>query len=174
MSSASNREPRFDVSPLLPADVHQIRTWHYPEPYALYNMTGLDMAEDLDYFLAPANHFHRVVDAAGMLIGFCSFGEDAQVPGGDYSLDALDVGVGMHPARIGQGLGAPFLRAILAYAQRQFAPQYFRATVAHFNHRSRRMFQRQGFIIVQTFHSQGKPTYVFDVLLRRVEDDPAS
>lgn len=171
MSRFANSTPRFQVSPLLPEDVHQIRTWQYPEPYALYNMTGLDEADDLAYFLDPANHFHRVVDGEGRLIGFCSFGEDAQVPGGDYALAALDVGVGMRPDQIGRGLGAQFLRAILAHAQTYFVPRYFRATIAHFNVRSRRMFQRQGFQIVQTFDSQSVPPHPFDILLRQVDED---
>ncbi len=170
MSATGESPALFQVSLLQRGDVYQIRAWRYPEPYALYDMEGLDEAEDLAYFLDPTNHFHRVVDGSGMLVGFCSFGEDAQVPGGDYSLAALDVGVGMHPGLIGRGLGAAFLRAILAHARTAFAPQYFRATVAHFNERSRRMFQRQGFTIVQTFDSQSEPPYPFDVLLRRVED----
>lgn len=28
-------------------------------------------------------------------MGYCCFGTDARVPGGDYSADALDIGLGM-------------------------------------------------------------------------------
>ena len=123
------------ISPITEADVRAILTWRYPEPYALYSMVSDNPAGDLSYFLDPANAFQRVANEQGDLIGFCSFGQDAQVPGGDYTTDALDIGLGMCPDLTGQGLGSSFLAAILDHALRQFAPIRLRATVAAFNRR---------------------------------------
>ena len=66
----------------------------------------------------------------------CSFGIDAQVPGGDYSAQALDVGLGLRPDHTGQGLGVTFLGAILAFAQERYSPTNFAQrwrllTIAH-------------------------------------------
>jgi ribosomal-protein-alanine N-acetyltransferase len=156
----------FQLAPMTAADVRQILTWRYDEPYAIYNLESNDEAAELRYFLDPANHFHSVYNEAGELIGFCSFGVDAQVPGGDYSLEALDIGLGLRPDLTGRGLGSDFLGAILDFARRTFQPPCFRATVASFNGRSRRIFEKQGFQLVQTFWSPSTPPLQFDLLLR--------
>ncbi|RIK40987.1 MAG: N-acetyltransferase [Chloroflexi bacterium] len=155
----------YFVHPITKNDASTLRTWRYPEPYALYNLAGANEQEDLRYFLDPRNQFHSVVDEDGVLVGFCSFGEDAQVPGGDYTLDALDIGLGLRPDLTGQGFGASFLSAILHFAQEQFGVSRFRATVAVFNGRSRRMFERLGFRAVQTFVSRGEQAQTFTVLV---------
>jgi [ribosomal protein S18]-alanine N-acetyltransferase len=154
------------VAPMTAADARAILTWRYPEPYAFYSMASEDVAAELPYFLDPANAFHRVGDEQGTLVGFCSFGEDAQVPGGDYTLPALDIGLGMHPDLTGQGNGAAFLAAILAFANQHFAPERLRATVAVFNRRSQRMFERQGFQVVQRFMSLSVRPVEFVILLK--------
>jgi [ribosomal protein S18]-alanine N-acetyltransferase len=157
---------KLRLAPISAGDVRQIRAWRYPEPYAVYNLASADEEADLRYFLDPANDFHSVYDSTDELVGFCSFGSDAQVPGGDYSAQALDVGLGLRPDHTGQGLGMTFLGAILEFAQRVYEPHQFRATVAAFNHRSRRVFERHGFVIVQTFLSRHQPPTEFHVLLR--------
>ena len=87
----------------------------------------------------------RMHDENGRLVGFCSFGEDGQVPGGDYSTDALDIGMGIHPDFTGQGLGSSFVLAVLDYAQRKFQPTTFRVTIAAFNQRARHVWGKNGF-----------------------------
>jgi len=81
----------------------QVVTWRYPPPYDIYNESG-DAEEAVQYLLDPANRLYRIDDDKGRLLAFCSFGEDARVPGGDYSLDALDLGLGVAPELRGQGL----------------------------------------------------------------------
>ncbi len=145
---------QLTVRPIKEADARAMLLWHYSEPYTFYNWASADPEADIRYFLDPANHFHILgepTSKTGALIGFCSFGEDAQVPGGDYSLDALDVGLGMAPAWLGQGLGNSFLAAILTFAQENFAPTALRATIAEFNQSSRRIFAKAGFMELQRF-----------------------
>jgi [ribosomal protein S18]-alanine N-acetyltransferase len=157
---------RYSIQPLTASDACALRTWRYPQPYAVYNLAGADEEEDLCYFLDPHNQFHSVLDEAGALVGFCSFGEDAQVPGGDYTALALDIGLGLRPDLTGQGLGATFLDAILSFAQEHFEPSHFRATVASFNVRSRRLFEGHGFCVTQSFASRSEPALLFTVLVR--------
>ena len=145
------------VRPINEDDARAMLLWHYSEPYTFYNWAGADPEADVRYFLEPVNHFHVLTNEADVLIGFCSFGEDAQVPGGDYSLDALDVGLGMAPTWVGQGLGNSFLAAILAFAQESFAPIVFRATIVEFNQHSQRIFANAGFRPVQRFLTTSAP-----------------
>ena len=55
----------------------------------------------------------------GDLVGYCCYGLDAQVPGGEYLINmpaVLDIGVGMKPNLTGAGRGHDFVSAILEYA----------------------------------------------------------
>lgn len=106
-------------------------------------------------FLGPRNNYYTIADASGDLVGYCCFGPDAQVGGGDYTACALDVGLGMRPHLTGQGRGLAFFSAILDFGRRTFAPQAFRVTVAAFNQRALRVYEKAGFRATQTFRRDG-------------------
>lgn len=160
--------PTFQFRPFTADDARTMLRWHYPPPLDLYDpdSTPESLDADLAYLLNPAFHYHAAVDPAGRMMGFCSFGVDAQVPGGDYSRPALDIGLSLNPALIGQGLGDDFLAAILELSRDLFHPVRFRATVVDFNPRSRRLFERAGFHQTQTFHPPDRPELTFVVLER--------
>lgn len=84
-------------------------------------------------------------DEVEELVGFCSFGEDGQVPGGDYHLDALDIGMGIRPDLTGRGLGINYVNSVLEFARGTFNPCRFRVTIAAFNQRAMRVWQKAGF-----------------------------
>jgi RimJ/RimL family protein N-acetyltransferase len=161
----------FHVAPLTVADAHAILSWQYDEPYAIYNMGcaeggAPELMLDVQFLLEPRNGHYAVRDAGDELIGFCCFGEEARVPGGDYSQVALDIGYGMRPALTGQGRGSNFLAAILAFARQEYEPTPFRATIAAFNGRSMRVFANAGFQPIQTFISQSEPPREFVVMVK--------
>lgn len=131
----------------------QIVGWRYPFPYEIYNCDPNRMDEAVYGFLLPHYCYFAIYDESDILVGFCCFGEDAQVPGGEYGADALDVGAGLRPDLTGQGLGCIFLAAILAFARQRFAPERFRVTVADFNQRALRVWEKTGFEPVQHFES---------------------
>jgi ribosomal-protein-alanine N-acetyltransferase len=144
--------PEFELSigPMTPAAARDASRWHYEAPYSIYDSTP----ETYELFLDPRHRYYALRDTAGELVGFCCFGADARVPGGRYRVEEreiLDIGVGMRPERTGQGLGRPFLAAILDFARERFAPLVFRATIAEFNQRSARTFAGLGFAPVQRF-----------------------
>jgi RimJ/RimL family protein N-acetyltransferase len=143
---------RFDTAltfrPLQEQDARDILGWRYDGPYAAYDARPDDMSGMLD----PSNAYFAVLDPAEQLLGFCCFGPDARVPGGEYRTeDALDLGGGLRPDLTGQGLGIAFLRAILDFATQRFAPSTYRVTIAAFNQRAIRMCQWAGFEIVERF-----------------------
>ncbi len=130
----------------------EILTWRYPPPYNFYNPPEVQVAEDYVLeFINPAYQFHAILDDNSRFIGFCSFGIDGQVPGGDYSLEALDIGLGMTPELTGYGLGDQFLNAILSHAVIHYNPAVIRMTVANFNKRALHLYEKSGFTRQQEF-----------------------
>ena len=142
------------ISPLRPELVDLIIGWHYLPPYDVYDLSPADR----EPLLNPRYRYHQVLDGSGNLIGYCCYGADARVPGGEYTgsdHDFLDVGVGLHPDLVGRGLGADFVGAVLAYGQEHFHPANFRVTVADFNQRSLKTFRKLGFR--ESYHFRRKP-----------------
>ena len=157
---AGDREQtRMDLTfkPITEKDVRQVFTWKYEAPYDLYNLPLETIEEELGYFLDPQNNFFALF-CAEELAAFCSFGSDARVPGGDYSEEALDIGMGVKPDLTGQGNGAEFAGAVLHFALNTLRPEKLRVTIAKFNQRARRVWEKQGFEQTQSFKNpKGKP-----------------
>ena len=57
----------------------------------------------------------------------------------------MDVELGMRPDLTGRGLGAEFVLAVLRFSKDDYSPPTFRLTVAAFNLRAVRMYERVGF-----------------------------
>lgn len=135
----------YSVRPMVEQDVRAILLWRYDEPYNFYNPPQQHEADHyVRQFLDPELMFHAVVDPADTLSGFCSYGTDGQVSGGDYSEDALDVGLGMKPELTGQGRGKEFFQTILEHST-TFSPAKVRLTVATFNQRAMCLYKHFGF-----------------------------
>lgn len=142
----------FSFRPITEPDARAILTWHYDGPYAVYNCDPADLEESVAAYLDPRNQYVAAHDAAGQLVGYCCFGADARVPGGDYSdADALDVGLGLRPDLTGRGSGSAFVAAILALAHKQWGAWRFRMTVAAFNQRAICAYEKAGFRVVHAF-----------------------
>jgi len=140
----------YQIIPISREQAEVIVFWTYEPPYSVYDLKP----EDLTGLLNPDYRYHHMLDVRGELVGYCCFGLDAQVPGGDYSRaepEVLDVGVGMRPDMTGKGRGADFVAAILDYARENYRPSLFRVTVADFNGRSLRTFRKLGFLDTHNF-----------------------
>ena len=128
------------------SDALEILRWKYEPPYDLYNHRPQEEESDLAYVLNPKNGFFSIHDESEEGIGFCSFGPDAQVPGGDYALDAVDIGLGIRPDLAGRGKGAAIIGAVLEFAAARFKPKRWRVTIAAFNKRARKAWAKAGFV----------------------------
>ena len=126
-------------------------SWRYPAPYELYNWRGTDAEAACAGLLRPEGHYLAVLDERDELIAFRCFGAEAQVPGGDYSEDALDLGGGLRPDLTGHGLGRQIIAAAMVYAVDHFAPRRFRTTVASFNVRAKKTCLALGYEPASTF-----------------------
>jgi ribosomal-protein-alanine N-acetyltransferase len=155
------------------AAARAIHGWRYEPPYDIYDLAEEPLLGLLRAFLDPQNAYHAIFDEKGELVAYCCFGPDAQVPGGDYGPPAVDVGLGVHPDLTGQGQGLGYVQAVLNFARRTSAmgsvagalrdvspagegePPLFRVTVAAFNRRARRVWEKAGFRIVECFERTG-------------------
>lgn len=163
---------RFE--PMQRAYAEQIVTWHYPD-YPVFNSTPEEAEFEIKVLLEPHYRYHVGINEADQIVGFCCFGEDARVPGGDYrDEEALDVGLGLHPNLMGKGLGLPFLQAALGFATGQYAPRRFRCTIAVFNARSRRIFEQASFRLAETFQSTSARPLTFILMFKEVSDPTPS
>ena len=156
---------QLSIQPINRAFALEICGWRYESPYDIYNWGSPPDKETLRYILDPTFAFHAIVDAEGELAGFCSFGVDGQVPGGDYSVDALDIGMGVRPDLTGRGLGTTFAAAVTDFALGQYALQQLRVTIATFNKRAQRVWEKLEFKKISEFHSE-KSNVPFVILVR--------
>ena len=137
--------------PLTEGEARDILDWHYPSPYDIYDAPPDRAQASLRSLLDPANAYFGISNMQGELQAFCCFGPDARVPGGDYSTEALDVGLGLRPDLAGQGRGSEFVQALLDFASGEFLPAAFRVTVAQFNERALRVWEKAGFVRCRAF-----------------------
>ncbi|MBE2238221.1 MAG: GNAT family N-acetyltransferase [Caldilineaceae bacterium] len=157
---------RVSFAPITEDEARTVLCWRYPIMGLSAEPDADELARDVAALLRPDYHYYAAHDETGRLVGFCCFGEDAQVPGGDYSLPALDIGLGLNPDLTGRGLSHSFLEKILTLGDQLFHPEFYRATVAAINARSLRLFEGSGFLFMQTFLSGEVRNHRFHILLR--------
>lgn len=141
------------IRDLTPADLDDIETWAYEGAWSVYDSEGGRLDPGMGYW--------AVVDGDGeaeRLVGFGCLGEDARVPGLPVVDGVLDVGVGMRPDLVGQGLGPAFASTVLDFARDRGATR-LRAVVQDWNTRSLRLVERLGFVRTGT-HDVGDVTFV--------------
>ena len=130
--------------------------WRYPEPYATYDAEG-PLGRDLGFF--------AVEDEDGELVGFGCVGAEARVPGVEEETGTIDVGYGMRPDLIGQGLGREFVGAVLAHVAEGHPAARLRMSILRWNARSSRVARAHGFRVAE---QAGE----FDVLVREAQRKP--
>jgi [ribosomal protein S18]-alanine N-acetyltransferase len=136
------------VEPPTDDDAAAIGTWRYDGPWSVYDSTGAPLAALSDFVAVR----EVAADGTTPLLGFACFDAEARVPGVDADPRILDLGWGMRPDAVGQGRGAEFVTAVLAFAQqgRSAVPE-LRVVVQSWNQRGRRVVERAGFAAMRTF-----------------------
>jgi RimJ/RimL family protein N-acetyltransferase len=165
MTTFDSEEPEFAFQPMDEVSARAIHTWRHESPYDIYNANPEAADAFAEALLDPRFAYYAITSPRDDLVGYCCFGLDARVPGGNYVADALDVGLGMRPDLTGQGRGPGFFAAILDFARQTFAPRAFRLTVATFNQRALKVYERAGFRVVQAFR-RSTDGLAFSVLMR--------
>ena len=123
------------------ASATEILSWRYPSPYDLYNNEV--SAEGIRDLLT--HPYTAIVDENAKLVAFFCTGQSAIVPKGHdfnvYQQESLDIGLGVRPDLTGKGSGSIFLKFILS----QIEADFLRLTVAKFNQRAIRLYEKFGF-----------------------------
>jgi len=115
------------IEPARREDLAELATWQYASPYDFYD-GGQEPVENPErYFIA------RNDDG---LVGFYYF---------EPKDDALEYGLGLHPALTGRGLGLEFFREGLEFGRERYVPGRVRLFVAAFNERAIKVYERAGF-----------------------------
>jgi GNAT superfamily N-acetyltransferase len=136
---------RFE--PLRLADAWVIGGWRYDPPYDAYNLDRLNLVMMVlmkrSYARLGQEHY-GVWSDGGDLVGLFSFARAGK--------EGITVGLALRPDLAGKGNGLAFMQAGLAFARRRYAPKFFQLTVAEFNQRAIKVYERAGFTL-------GKKTY---------------
>jgi [ribosomal protein S18]-alanine N-acetyltransferase len=143
-------------------DAEAIAEWRYPEPYSFYNWTA--DPDDLRELLDPSlrgEAYWSVKDDTGALVGHFSLKPKDE--------RTVEIGLGLRPDLTGRGLGGPLLAAGLEFALTRFAPDRFLLSVATFNQRAIKVYERAGFAPVRTYiHSTSGGEWEFLEMSRSV------
>jgi ribosomal-protein-alanine N-acetyltransferase len=137
----------------------EISGWHYEPPYDFYDARSDQ--DDLQELLDPERRkgaYFSVFDEGGTLAGFFQFEREGTT---------VDVGLGMRPDLTGRGLGVGYLLAGLEFARGRFSPERFTLSVATFNERAIRVYERAGFERSSVYkHSTNGGEYLFLSMVR--------
>lgn len=143
----------LNIKPMNCDEAKQISKWVYKEQYSIYSMDG---SEECINELLNGWYF-SASDTKNALVGYYCFGEAAQVPAGNQfevyaSKDFIDIGLGIKPDLCGHGFGADFLTNGLEFAKKKLSVNGFRLTVAAFNKRAIKVYEKAGFKKVNSFY----------------------
>jgi len=123
---------------------NQISEWIYENEYSIYSFHQTD-----DTIKELMNgEYYAYIDRYNDLTGYFCFGKSAQIPTieeGVYDSQMLDIGLGMKPILCGKGYGCSFVKSGLDFAQGNFDIKRIRLTVATFNTRAIRIYEKIGF-----------------------------
>ena len=151
----------MELRPTRQAEALAIAQWRYEPPYSFYDATADpdDLALLLGEETRKGTHF-SAFGANDELVGFFSFHREG---------DEVVVGLGLRPDLTGRGLGLAFVEAGLAFARERFGPGRFRLSVATFNERAIRVYERAGFEPLRTYdHETNGGIYPFLEMVRTV------
>lgn len=145
-------------------DAYAISEWHYEQPYTFYDFKAdeEDLREFLDFDSRRRSSYYSVFDEEGELSGFFEFTANG---------DAVSVGLGMRPDLTGKGLGLVFLLTGLSFALEEFRPRVFTLSVAEFNKRAIKVYEKAGFRTIRHFRNRTNGgNYEFVEMVKNVTD----
>lgn len=154
----------LSIRPMKMESALEASKWSYGGIYSIYDMDG--SCETMDEFMN--GEYYETYDDKGLFMGFFCFGKSATVSGiagqgAYYEEGFLDIGLGMRPEYAGRGLGLEFLMSGINFAVNSFGVKNFRLTVASFNERAKKVYERAGFKVKGSFlnrTSMGKRDFI--------------
>ena len=129
------------IEHLTQANADQIaRKWHYSGTYGFYDMEN--DPEDFEEIITPklrGDKYYQVLNDKDELVGYFCLER--------LSEQKVEVGLGLRPDLTGRGLGLNFVTEIEAFIQNNSNYRIIVLSVASFNKRAIKVYQRAGFKI---------------------------
>lgn len=123
-------------------DVEDILKWEYEGIYSFYNNSiDKEKVEWIKSFIDSDNNF-SIYSEHDDLVGNCSF---------YYIEEFFCVGVQMRPDITGKGFGTEFVKSVIDFGKQKYNFSYIDLTVAKFNKRAIKIYERLGFKVVEEF-----------------------
>lgn len=149
--------------PLTAEEAGAITAWSYDPPFDVYDLSSADAVA-----LLTARDAHGLgyypVEVGGEVAGFVCFGPEGRVVGQKADPGTVDVGAGLDPDRVSQGLATALMPEVVRFATERFGAARLRAAIAAFNERSIRLCTSAGFRPVREFAGPGARPFVELVL----------
>ena len=145
---------RYRLGPLSDGDARQVARWRYEAPYDTYNVS----AEDAQLMTDPAQRF-SAVRRDGALVAYVCLGAEARVSGLVEEAGVEDLGFGLRPDLMGQGLSREILPWLLSALGEQPVGSRLRVVILDWNARSLAAYRGAGFTDVGS-HTNDNGTYL--------------
>lgn len=113
--------------------------WKYPSPYDFYDMTAdLEDYEEIIDPVSRGNHYYSVLENQKLIGFFGIFPKESRKK-------EIELGLGLKPELTGNGLGKNFVTMILQYIKEEHSYVKIWLSVADFNQRAIKLYERVGF-----------------------------
>jgi len=143
------------------SDIEDILTWKYDGIYSFYdNSIQKEKIEWIESFIDSDDNF-SIYNEQNELVGNCSF---------YYIEEFFCLGVQMRPELTGKGFGTEFVRAIINFGKKKYNLSYIDLTVAKFNKRAIKVYEKVGFKIIEEIVNTIRGND-YDFLIMRLEFD---
>lgn len=124
------------------SDVDDILTWKYDGKYSFYdNDIQKEKMEWIESFIDSDDNF-SIYNDNNKLVGNCSF---------YYIEEFFCVGLQMRPELTGKGFGVEFAKSIVDFGREKYKFNYIDLTVAKFNNRAIKVYEKLGFKVIEEF-----------------------
>ena len=142
------------IRPFSESEARAVSSWSSEPPFDIYNG---DPSWFEDYLAIDADGygFYALTNADDEVVGFCCFGAEARVSGQAPAAGVVDIGGGVRPDLVSNGIATQAFPAIIGFATSTFEATTFRTAVASFNQRSTRLCLAAGFRIARSFEGPG-------------------
>jgi RimJ/RimL family protein N-acetyltransferase len=150
-----------------PDEARAVVAWSYEGPFDFYGLSGDDAVVLLLARDERGQGYYPVLEGDD-LVGFVCFGAEARVHGQEERAGTCDIGAGLDPTRLSEGIATSLVPAAVRFAVDRFGATRVRAAVAAFNDRSLRLCASAGFRRVRGFEGPaGRPFVELELDLGR-------
>ena len=136
-----------------------VAAWAYDPPFDFYDLSR-DAAVATLLARNERGHGYYPALQGNDVVGFLCFGAEARVSGQEEHVGTCDVGAGIAPERLSEGIATSLVPAAVRFAVDRFGATLVRAAVAAFNDRSLRLCTSAGFQRVREFEGPGGRPFV--------------